>query len=388
MSTQRKRRRVCRLLEESSQSLLLQQCRQAQSNKQLLRIVQNAAQHECDILRKTFTSPTVQAIIIAGATSTRKNGVKVEQEELVLRIISVCSLRGIDPTCGLEVTGTKWELPIVAAAHHGMVEAVKLLLKCGAKPDSCNSDGLTCWHAAFSNPSSSTGSTIRDCDAAVAQLLIDEGIIVQSKRQWECNSELGTHIYVAVEDNCYLTVLASSIYRKNFRAAEIAVRAGAKLSDMDFCRLYMDRKARREQTKLVPIVLHVSNVLGHRHSRTGSAFDKLSACVWDSAIDWSFPPKWRRCACEIDLCLGFIRGMPRLVVWTVLQFCGRDWFMNLALERRRQHLIMFGGGQLCGRVGRNRDINCRSQSNHEITASIRIREPLLAKVQPFMTRLS
>ena len=297
----RKRRRVQR--PPAPASALLLACRHATSNSRLLHVLKSASDAEW----KLRQSPIVKAVLIAQASATKKLGVKPSQSALVVRIVEMCAARRTESVdllhAGYEIAGTRWEIPIVAAAQYSLTDVVRAILDNGGLPDICNSDGATVWHAAFSNPSSGPGNTMRRCDVDVVRLLLSRGLVVSDLKTWH-NAEPGTRIFTGCEDNCYVTVLAATIFKKNMRAVELAVASGARLSDMDFWRIYMDRKARREHTKLLPVVVHVSAALGRSSLRSGNMFDMRTAQTWDSALDWSFPPHWRNSMVALALCLG------------------------------------------------------------------------------------
>ena len=383
-SGRRNKRRRCA---SASSSLLLLRCREAQTNTQLLRVLRSATVHACREMVALGASPVVQAILIAAASATMRNGVSQRQVALVAEVIEVSAARGIDPTCGCPIAGTDWELPLVLAAFYGMREIVaKLLVDHSAAPDSCNSEGVTCWHAAFCSTSSYDGARLAPRDLAVIDLLIKSGCIEKDLCRWAHSTTPGSCIFVGCEDRAYSTVLSSSVFSKNFQAAELAVQAGAKLSDMDFRRIYMDRKARREITKLLPIVAHVelamarsvaaemdvfnggeTNAISNgRRSNSGDSSTSSTSrndtsitrnnarsnntgthridCVrvWRPAIDWSFPPEWHRGVRTMALCLSR-KLLPDLALFHIMQFCGRSWFLHLPRERERQRRRILGG---------------------------------------------
>ena len=206
----------------------------------------------------------------------------------------------------------------------------------------CNSDGATVWHAAFSNPSSGPGNTMRRCDVDVVRLLLSRGLVVSDLKTWH-NAEPGTRIFTGSEDNCYVTVLVH--LQEEYASSRTCRGFWRSAQRHGLWRIYMDRKARRERTKLLPVVVHVSAALGRSSLRNGNMFDMRTAQTWDSALDWSFPPHWRNSMVALALCLG--RRVPRLdgnVLANIVDCCGRAWFLNLKRERDRQRKRILGSG--------------------------------------------
>jgi hypothetical protein len=295
-SCQKRKKR--RLHAQRKQSSLGQLCLTS-SKWHMNFILKTASKNEILELNNSKISPICRAILRCASTNTKK-GCKPRALTACCSVIQTCIKRGLDLSLGMPLSGIRWALPIVIASKFSMVPVLKLLLDAGVQSEVADSEGLTPWHAAFLNPSSGTGSTLREVDIECIQLFLQRNLIQSDKLKY-ISSKPGSCTYIGVECLGRQTVLYSSIVNKNYQAAAILVNEGAKISDNNFVMLYADRKSRRELTRLLPIVAHVAT-LQNKRTTSGRTFDLSTVGMYDKNISWSFPPTWFTGIYEVMKC--------------------------------------------------------------------------------------
>ena len=308
MSTRKRKKR--RLHTRRKQSPLGLLCLNNSSKFQMSFLLKTASTHEIVALNASKTSPLCQALLRCASTNTKK-GCKPRALMLCCNIIQTCIDCGIDLSLGMPITGQRWALPIVIAARFSMVPVVKLLLNAGVPPEVADSEGITPFHSAFSNPSSGTGATLRDIDVECIQLFFDRKLVTSNRTEF-LTTVPGSCLDINVECIGRQTVLYGSIVHKNYQTAVIMVNQGARLTDNNFLMLYADRKSRRETTRLLPVCEHVAAAQNKRLSISKNVIDTQSAHFYDRAISWSFPPKWYRGVFQALMCWERT-GLPKEV---------------------------------------------------------------------------
>ena len=289
-------------------------------------LLKTASAEDVEMLNASKISPILNAILRCAATST-KNGCKPRALTACCAVIQTCIDKGIDLSIGMPITGTRWALPLVIAARYSMLSVVALILDAGeVPPDSADSDGITPFHAAFSNPSNSGKvSIMRDVDVQCVEMFIQRGLVTSKRIVWE-SAKPGSKIYVGVQDLSKQSCLYTSIVYKNFQMASILVnQLGARMTDTSFHMLYADRKSRRNITRLLPIVVYVAK---NKRTHLGHVIDIDAANKYDKSIAWSFPPTFYRGVFNLMQCWT-LNGLPGEILRTwLVPFFGREHFFG------------------------------------------------------------
>ena len=288
-------------------------------------VLKTASAQEIAALNASKISPLCRALLRCASTNTKK-GCKSRALSLCCNVVQTCIDRGLDLNLGMPTAGMRWALPIVIAARFSMLPVLQLLLDAGVRPEVADSEGLTPFHCAFSNPSSGTGSTLRAVDIECVQLFLQRNLVMANLSEWKLSIP-GSCFYIGVEDLARQTVLYGCIVHKNYQTAAIIVNQGGRLSNNNFLMLFADRKSKRELTRLLPIVEYVAAVQ-NRRLFNGAVVDRNAANRYDKSISWSFPPNWTDGMFQVLLCWQSI-GLPQDVLMSVLvPLLSRSHFFN------------------------------------------------------------
>ena len=221
---------------------------------------------------------------------------------------------------GCPCSGTKWQLPIIAASYFGMFQIVEILLEQNASPGYANADGMTALHTALINPTgSSRNNRLRSCDLQTAQLFKDRGLLVEDVCLARRVQPIGSVIYVGSEK---MSPLYYAVLNKNLDALIFLYSVGATLSDRDYLHLCRDRKARKHIRRLLPAIVSVMKHYNIRRT-TGELFDLRNVRIYDVRLGWSYPSSWHHA-----FILTHHLNLPREVFLHVASYCSRGWFFK------------------------------------------------------------
>ena len=264
--------------------------------------------------------PVVRAIFVCASTIS-KRGCDAKAVAKLKEFITICKDRGADVCLGCHCTGTKWQLPIIAASFFGIFQVVEQLLDFGTPPGYANEDGLTALHTALIDPTGSSAryKGLRQCDKRTAQIFQDRGLLT-SKISAMRRSDPGASIYVNSEK---MSPMYFAVLNKNLDAMFFLYNAGAQLSDRDYLHLCRDRKARKHVRRLLPVVVSVMNVYDLRRHDTNERFDLKNVQIYDSHLNWSYPNSWHQA-----FVLTRHLNLPREIFLYVASYCNRGWFFK------------------------------------------------------------